>query len=173
LSKIVTSFQVVPLSPKQLQALTLIGRGDSPKSAALALGISCRTIYRWLTLPEFQDLTEQISSQTRSLTVEGAAESFQKEQQIWQIRREELRSQEWQISQLLLKKARKALENLEISGRIQNIANAIKIGSELGRASSELWSSDLNAAISLVRQYGFDVVDVSIENNAEADESEH
>ncbi len=76
-----------------------------------------------------------------------------------------MRSQEWELSQLLLDKARKALEDLEISGRIQNIANALKIGSELGRISSELWSSDLNAAISLVRQYGFDIVDVNTKKN--------
>ena len=155
----------MPLSPNQLQALTLIGRGDSPKTVALAIGVSYRTIYRWLMLPEFRDLSEQISNQTKSLTVESATESFQKEQQIWQNRRDELRNQEWEISQLLLKKARQALEDLEISGRIQNIANALKIGSELGRVSSELWSSDLNAAISLVRQYGFDVVDLSTKEN--------
>ncbi len=147
------------LSPNQLQALTLIGRGDSPKSVALAIGVSSRTIHRWLLLPEFQDLIEKISSQTKSLTVETATESFQKEQKIWQERRNELRSQEWELSQLLLRKARQALEDLEVSGRIQNIANALKIGSELGRISSELWSNDLNAAISLVRRYGFDVTD--------------
>lgn len=161
------------LSPNQLQALTLIGRGDSPKSVAAAIGVSSRTIHRWLILPEFRDLMIKISNQTKSLTIESATESFQQEQKIWQERRNELRSQEWELSQLLLKKARQALEDLEISGRIQNIANALKIGSELGRVSSELWSSDLNAAISLVRQYGFDVVDVSGEKDDEVDESEH
>jgi hypothetical protein len=149
----------VPLSPNQLKALTLMGRGDSPKSVALAIGVSLRTIHRWLILPEFQDLIKKISNQTKSLTIETATESFQKEQKIWQERRNELRSQEWELSQLLLKKARQALEDLEVSGRIQNIANALKIGSELGRISSELWSDDLNAAISLVRRYDFDVVD--------------
>jgi hypothetical protein len=146
-----------------------MGRGEPPKSVAAALGISQRTVYRWSLLPEFQDLFTQISNQTKSLTVESATESFQKEQEIWQNRRDELRQQEWEISQLLLKKARRVLEDFEISGRIQNIANALKIGSELGRMSSELWSSDLNAAISLVRQYGFDVVDVSNESDDEAD----
>jgi hypothetical protein len=163
----------VTLSPKQLQALSLLGRGDAPKSVAATLKISARTLQRWQLLPEFRDLIEKISNQTKSLTVESATESFQKEQQIWQTRRDELREQEWQISQLLLKKARRVLEDFEISGRIQNIANALKIGSELGRMSSELWSSDLNAAISLVRQYGFDVIDASAENDDEADEGEY
>ena len=169
MSKNVSTCQTVPLSPNQLKALTLMGRGEPPKSVAAALGISQRTVYRWSLLPEFQDLFTQISNQTKSLTVESATESFQKEQEIWQNRRDELRQQEWEISQLLLKKARRVLEDFEISGRIQNIANALKIGSELGRMSSELWSSDLNAAISLVRQYGFDVVDVSNESDDEAD----
>jgi hypothetical protein len=171
MSSIVTTRHIVPLSPKQLQALTLIGRGDSPRTVALAIGVSYRTIYRWLTLPEFQNLTEQISTQTRILTVEGATESFQKEQEIWQSRREQLRTQEWDISQLLLKKAQKALENLEISGRVKDVVDAIKIGSELGRVSSELWSSDLNAAISLVRQYGFDVIDAR--ESDDEDETEY
>jgi hypothetical protein len=155
----------VTLSPKQLQALSLLGRGDAPKSIAATLDISTRTLQRWQLLPEFRDLIEKISNQTKSLTVESTTESFQKEQQIWQTRRDELRNLEWELSQLLLKKARQALEDLEISGRIQNIANALKIGSELGRVSSELWSSDLNAAISLVRQYGFDIVDVNTKEN--------
>ena len=155
----------VTLSPKQLQALSLLGRGNTPKSIAATLDISTRTLQRWQLLPEFRDLIEKISNQTKSVTVENVTESFQKEQQIWQARRDELRKQEWEISQLLLKKARQALEDLEISGRIQNIANALKIGSELGRISSELWSSDLNAAISLVRQYGFDIIDVSVKEN--------
>lgn len=161
----------VTLSPKQFQALSLLGRGDCPKSVAASLNVSARTLQRWQLLPEFRDLIEKISNRTKSLTVESATESFQKEQELWQIRRDKLREEEWEISQLLLKKAREVLENFEISGRIQNIANALKTASELGRLSSELWSGDLNSAISLVRQYGYEVVDLN-EKDDEADESE-
>lgn len=160
------------LTSNQLKALALIGRGDSPKLVAAAIGVSSRTISRWLLLPEFRDLIEKISSQTKSLTIESASENFQKEQELWQNRRAKLREEEWEISQLLLKKAREVLENFEISGRIQNIANALKTASELGRLSSELWSGDLNSAISLVRQYGYDVIDLN-EKDDETDESEH
>jgi transposase len=160
------------LDPSQLRAAILVSKGLSPTEVGDEVGVSARTIQRWQKIDLFAQTVENLSRKIREQTLEKTTDSLVEENQIWAERRLLLRSQEWEISQLLLEKVRKALEDLEISGRIQNIANALKIGSELGRVSSELWSSDLNAAISLVRQYGFDVIDVSNKSDDEADESE-
>jgi len=77
----------------------------------------------------------------------------------WRIRRQQLRAREWEASELLFEKAMQALKELELSARMQNIANALKIASELGRKSSELWNDDLNAAAALLLKYDYDVVD--------------
>lgn len=81
------------------------------------------------------------------------------DEQEWALRRKKLRAREWEASELLFQKAMQALKDLELSARMQNIANALKIASELGRKSSELWGDDINAAIALLVQYDYDVVD--------------
>lgn len=77
----------------------------------------------------------------------------------WERRRQQLRSREWEASELLFKKAMHCLRELELSARMQNIANALKIASELGRKSSELWDDNLNAAIQLLLKYDYEVKD--------------
>jgi hypothetical protein len=77
----------------------------------------------------------------------------------WQERRRQLREKEWQVSELLFEKASVALRDLELVGRIQNIANALKIASELGRKSSELWGDDINSAIALLLKYDYNIID--------------
>jgi hypothetical protein len=77
----------------------------------------------------------------------------------WQQRRQRLREKEWEMSELLFEKAEKALRDLELVGRIQNLANALKVASELGRKSSELWGDDINAAIALLLKYQYDIID--------------
>jgi hypothetical protein len=81
------------------------------------------------------------------------------EESEWHQRRQQLREKEWQVSELLFQKAEAALRDLELVGRIQNIANALKIASELGRKSSELWDSDVNAAIALLLKFDYEVKD--------------
>jgi hypothetical protein len=81
------------------------------------------------------------------------------EESEWHQRRQRLREKEWQVSELLFQKAEAALRDLELVGRIQNIANALKIASELGRKSSELWDSDVNAAIALLLKFDYEVKD--------------
>lgn len=84
------------------------------------------------------------------------------DEQEWSLRREQLRAREWEASELLFQKAMQALRELELSARMQNIANALKIASELGRKSSELWGDDLNAAVTLLLRYNYDVVDKNL-----------
>jgi hypothetical protein len=92
------------------------------------------------------------------------------EEEEWHQRRQKLREKEWAVSELLFQKAEAALRDLELVGRIQNIANALKIASELGRKSSELWDSDINAAIALLLKFNYQIIDKNLVDEEESED---
>jgi hypothetical protein len=147
------------LSEQQRRAATLLSRGDSPNTAGNAVGVSGRTVLRWKLIPEFDQLLQRLTQKADSLAVDVTAEAIKEDYELWESRRKNLRQLEWELSELLLTKSKELLQSLELHPRLQNISAAIEVGSNLARRSAELWDDDLNAAISLVRRYGFDVMD--------------
>lgn len=98
----------------------------------------------------------------------------EQEDLVWHERRRQIREKQWEMSQALMAKAEKMLQfpliSKEISEDGQTIIKPAKWGFrdaatltqlavDLGRESSELWGDDLNAAITLVRKYGFGLTD--------------
>ena len=51
------------LTPNQLEAVSGIAKGLSPAQIGKVIGVSTRTIQRWLKLPEFVDAIRQIQSE--------------------------------------------------------------------------------------------------------------
>jgi transposase len=160
------------LEPAQLQAAILVAQGVSTKEAADRIGVSLRTVQRWQKLDLFIETVQSLSSKVRKGSVDKLADELIQENLIWEQRRRELREREWKLSNLLLEKVERLLEdtNLEISPR--QLSNMLEIGSDLARRAAEMWESDLNSAIALTRRYGFNVVDATDENHDETDESE-
>ena len=93
---------------------------------------------------------------------------------VWQERRRQMREKQWEMSQALMAKAEKMLQfpltTKELSEDGQTVIKPAKWGFRdaaamtqlavaLGRESSELWGDDLNAAIMMVRKYGFGLTD--------------
>lgn len=93
---------------------------------------------------------------------------------VWQERRRQMREKQWEMSQALMAKAEKMLQfpltTKEVSEDGKTVIKPAKWGFRdaaamtqlavaLGRQSSELWGSDLNAAIAIVHKYGFGLTD--------------
>jgi hypothetical protein len=51
------------LTPNQLEAVSGIAKGLTPSQIGKVIGVSSRTIQRWLKLPEFVDAISQIQSE--------------------------------------------------------------------------------------------------------------
>jgi predicted transcriptional regulator len=166
LSVVVCSFYVVmPLTPKQLMAASLIAQGFAQKDVALEMQITPRTIQRWQREEAFQQAIEKFSEQVVKISAEAVSNLVAKQTESWSDRREWLREKEWKLAELLIEKCETILRDMELHARLQNIANALEVASKLGRKSSELWGDDLNAAISLLLKYDYEVRDkTQIEN---------
>lgn len=147
------------LDPAQLQAAILIGQGVSTKEAAERIGVSLRTIQRWQKLDLFVQTVQSLSSKVRTASIEKVADELVQETQIWEERRKELREREWKLSNLLLSKVEKLLENTDLEISPRQLSSILQVGSDLARRASEMWNGDLNAAVALVRRYDFDVTD--------------
>jgi hypothetical protein len=82
-------------------------------------------------------------------------------EKIWVARRDEQRQREWEISQNLMDKAQEILKEFLAQQKysVRDAAALAETASKLARASAELWGGDLNGAIALVKQYGYEVVD--------------
>lgn len=160
------------LEPAQLQAAILVAQGVPTREAADRVGVSLRTIQRWQKLDLFVETIQSLGSKVRTASIAKIADELIQENQIWEERRKELREREWKLSNLLLLKAEKLLENVDLEISPRQLSNILELGSDLARRAAEMWSGDLNSAIVLTRRYGFDVVDLSSEKDDEIDESE-
>ncbi|MDF5718260.1 MAG: hypothetical protein PUP93_31430 [Rhizonema sp. NSF051] len=47
---------------------------------------------------------------------------------------------------------------------LKDVCSCLEISSKLARESAQMWDEDLNAAITLVRKFGFDVVDNQVQD---------
>jgi transposase len=160
------------LEPAQLQAAILVAQGVSTKEAAHRVGVSLRTLQRWQKLDLFIETIQTLGNKVRKGSVEKIADELIQENLIWEQRRRELREREWKLSNLLLEKAERLLEDTELEISPRQLSNILEIGSDLARRAAEMWEGDLNSAIALTRRYGFNVVDATDENHDENDESE-
>lgn len=161
------------LEPAQLQAAILVAQGVSTREAADRVGVSLRTIQRWQKLDLFVETIQSLGSKVRRGSVEKIADELIQENLIWEQRRRELREREWKLSNLLLEKAEKLLEDVDLEISPRQLSNILELGSDLARRAAEMWDGDLNSAIALTRRYGFNVVDATGEKDDEIDESEH
>ncbi len=55
----------MPLEPKQIKAAKLLAKGQSQTETAQAIGVSRRTIVRWLSQPEFKNLCFGLSGEAQ------------------------------------------------------------------------------------------------------------
>jgi hypothetical protein len=157
------------VSPNQLKAAELIGAGLNHQEVADRIGVSRRTIVRWLGNPEFKNLCYGLRSRTPEHQHLSPIQSRIDSLTDWDLddplsreaAHRELRRLEWQISIAILQKALTSLENVEFS-RPRDLVNCVEIASSLARRSGEIWSTDINAAISLLRRFDYDVVDRQI-----------
>lgn len=160
------------LESAQLQAAILIGQGVSTKETADRLNVSLRTVQRWQKLDLFVETVQNLANKVRKGSIEKLADELIQENQIWEQRRRELREREWKLSNLLLEKAEKLLEDSELEISPRQLSNILEIGSDLARRAAEMWDGDLNSAIALTRRYGFNVVEGIDERDDETDEKE-
>ena len=157
-----------PLTSLQLQAACLIADGQTEIQVATACKKSRSWIQDLKRREDFQAAVKEAQRKKNSLK-EGLQqvqkEVFKKkiseDLEDWKARQQQLREQEWEISQKLLLKAQEMLE-ISIEERRWNFRDAcqfLEVASKIGRLSSEFWQSDLNAAIQVVLKYGYEVVD--------------
>ncbi len=64
------------LSPQQLEAIALLGKGTKTSEVAHQLGITQRTVQRWLKDDEFATAVAEIGRQTTRLVVETTSFVF-------------------------------------------------------------------------------------------------
>ncbi len=57
----------MPLDPKQIDAAKLLAKGQSQTQTAQAIGVSRRTIVRWLSQSEFKNLCFGLSGEVQSI----------------------------------------------------------------------------------------------------------
>ncbi len=153
------------MTPNQIKAAELLGQGRSQGEVADLIGVNRRTIVRWLANSEFKNLCYGLRSRPVAqefIPIRSRIENLSE----WDLgdplsreeAHQELRKLEWQISIAILQKALVSLESLEFS-RVRDLMNSVEIASSLARKSGEVFSSDINAAIDLLKRYDFDVID--------------
>jgi hypothetical protein len=157
-----------PLTSLQLQAASLIANGQTETQVATA----CKKSRSWIqdlkrredfqaAVKEAQKNKESFKQGLQQLQKEVFQKKVSEDLEDWRSRQKHLREQEWEISQKLLLKAQEMLE-FSIEERKWSFRDAaifLEIASRIGRQSSELWQSDLNAAIQVVLKHGYEVVD--------------
>jgi hypothetical protein len=157
-----------PLNSIHLRAASLIAEGKTESEVAAACGKSRSWVQELKRREDFQAAIEE--ARKKKEVHKKELQQFQKEvfqEKIsevlddWIARQSQLREQEWQISQKLLLKAQEMLE-FSIEERRWNFRDAcqfLEVASKIGRLSTELWQSDLNAAIQVVLRHGYEVID--------------
>lgn len=166
------------MTPNQIKAAELIGQGKNQQEVADCVGVNRRTVVRWLSNPEFKNLCYGLRNRPSPIQdvaqirikIENLAEWDFDDPLSRETAHQELRKLEWQISIAILQKALGSLENLEFS-RVRDLMNSVEIASSLARKSGEVFSSDINAAIDLLKRYDFDVIDRQL-YKYESEESE-
>jgi len=157
-----------PLTSLQLQAVSLIADGQTETQVATA----CKKSRSWVqelkrredfqvAIKEAQRNKESLKQGLQEVQKEVFQEKISEVLEEWKTRQGQLREREWEISQKLLLKAEEMLE-FSIEERrwtFRDAAMFLDVASRIGRQSSELWQSDLNAAIQVVLKYGYEVVD--------------
>lgn len=161
-------------SPDQLRAIELLSEGITETEVASILSKSRSWVQRQKKIPEFKEAIKSFKQKTASIFKEelekNQYEAIQKEVESWEIRRQFLREQEWLASQKLFELAMKMLDDPLLQEKrwtFKDTTNILQVASELARVSSELWSSNLNAAIELTRRYGYDIIDQQQETSSE------
>ena len=60
-----------PWKPNQVAAIELLGRRVRPAQAAAEVGVSLRTVMRWLAIPEFRSAVDREASDLAGMAREG------------------------------------------------------------------------------------------------------
>ncbi|MDF5716421.1 MAG: hypothetical protein PUP93_21720 [Rhizonema sp. NSF051] len=151
-----------PLNCEQLKAIAMLAQGESENEVASTLSKSRSWVQQVKRHPEYQKIkdanTDAVVQAVAENTKKGASQTFSE----WENRRRVQREREWQISQALLDKAQDMIEQFSLEEKrwsLKDVCSCLEISSKLARSSAQMWDEDLNAAITLVRKFGFDVVD--------------
>jgi len=82
-------------------------------------------------------------------------------EKVWTNRRTEQRQREWQIAEKLMDKASEILDQSLVTQKytLKDAAALAEAASKLARASAEMCGGELNGAIALIKQYGYEVID--------------
>lgn len=153
------------LNSQQLHAVELLASGLSEVEVAAQIKRSKSWLQRCKKDENFAAAVEAAKARNEAVLKEALAESQKKitEEQVaaWAARREEIRALEWDIASKLFVRSGEILD-LPLETTKWSLADAHHMAdaaSKIGRKCCELWDKDLNAAIALVRNHGFDVVD--------------
>ena len=164
------------LNSQQLHAVELLAQGASEVEVCAQIKRTKSWLQRCKKDENFAMAVEAAKARNEAVLKKALEESQRKttEEQVaaWAGRREEIRSLEWDIASKLFAKSAEILA-FPLEGTKWSLADAyhcLDTASKVSRQAAQLWNRDLNAAIALVRSYGFDVIDT--QQNTLADTSD-
>ncbi|MBW4597797.1 MAG: hypothetical protein KME46_34060 [Brasilonema angustatum HA4187-MV1] len=149
----------------QLNAIELLAGGASEVEVCNQVKRSKSWLQRCKRDENFILAVEQAKARNQVVLQQALDESKKKQtqQQVaeWAERREEIRRLEWDCANKLFAKSLEILA-LPLEKTRYSLADAHSLAdsaSKLSRKAAELWDKDLNAAIALVQQYGYEIRD--------------
>ncbi len=153
------------LTVQQLQAAQLTAKDCPPVEIASKLGISTKTLQRWSKKPAFQDFLSEVRSQARVKTAEQLTDELS-------LSLEQLAQEHLDAHRKVRRLAEKAIavfekrELDEISTRELGVWSQVLARHIEGeRVASSLQYLDLNKAIALVTQAGYEVSESITDDN--------
>jgi hypothetical protein len=156
------------LTPQQLEAVTGISRGLKPNAISKAIGVSERSVQRWLKLPEFQEALNQLRSKTRSKIIEKASEENAEKFSVnlGKIQEEHLKSyvRMRQIAEKGLEHYKKKMEESPEDCNIRNLNLFSQVIDRCLKGEAEsafLRNLDLDTAMRCVFAAGYEIHDPS------------
>ncbi|MBD1804036.1 hypothetical protein H6F98_00920 [Microcoleus sp. FACHB-SPT15] len=153
------------LTVQQLQAAQLTAKDCPAVEIASKLGISTKTLQRWSKKPAFQDFLSEVRSQARVKTADQLTDELS-------LSLEQLAQEHLEAHRKVRRLAEKAIAALET--RDPNEINMRELGVwsqvlarhiEGERTASSLQYLDLNKAIALVTQAGYEVSESITDDN--------
>ena len=145
----------------------MLAQGESENEVASTLSKSRSWVQQLKRHPDYQKIkdanTDAMVQAFAENTKKGASQAFSE----WESRRLMQREREWQLSQALLDKAQDMISQFSLEEKrwsLKDVCSCLETSSKLARESAQMWGEDLNAAITLVRRFGFDVVDNQLQD---------
>lgn len=160
------------LTHDQLQAVQMLVSGTTLRQIAHTVNVSERTVQRWAKLPAFKVLLKDLRQQARTKTVEKLEKELS-------VTLEEIAEEHLRCHRMAREMAEKALEILS-SKEVEDVSpRTLAAWSQMlarhiegERQASSLQYLDINRAITIVCQAGYEVRDPGL-NTPQADDEDN